>query len=165
MSAKDRIQEYIDSKGITVYRLESEAGLSKGYWSKTKNISSDILSKISRVYSDIDMNWVINGHVEMFKDTEPISAEMKLPEVPKVESGDSSAINSLLEIIKNQSNALKEIALNEDKKRFKEQEEIKREISILHKILDDQDKMLQGAYEKLERLESDNKVYKQKNVG
>ena len=40
MTIKEKIQKYIDYKGISVYRLEAEAGLSKGYWGKTKNKGS-----------------------------------------------------------------------------------------------------------------------------
>lgn len=36
MVVKDKIQQYLDYKGISAYRLEADAGLSKGYWGKTK---------------------------------------------------------------------------------------------------------------------------------
>ena len=46
MTVKDRIQQYIEYKGISVYRLEASAELSKGYWAKTKSISADVVMKL-----------------------------------------------------------------------------------------------------------------------
>lgn len=36
MNAKDRIQQYIDYKGISNSKFEIEVGLSNGYWRKYK---------------------------------------------------------------------------------------------------------------------------------
>lgn len=70
MTAKDRIQQYIEIKGISIYRLEADAGMSKGYWAKTKNISAEVLQKISRIYSDISPIWLLTGQGEMIKKQE-----------------------------------------------------------------------------------------------
>lgn len=67
MDAKERIQQYINFKGISVYRLEADANMSKGYWSKTKSVSADVIMKISRVYSDISADWLLRGEGEMIK--------------------------------------------------------------------------------------------------
>lgn len=67
MTVKDRIQEYIDYKGISIYRLEASAGLSKGYWAKTKSISADVVMKISRIYTDISTDWLLRGEGEMLR--------------------------------------------------------------------------------------------------
>ena len=70
MTIKEKIQKYIDYKGISVYRLEAEAGLSKGYWGKTKSISADIAMKISRVYGDMSTEWLLRDKGEMIKNAE-----------------------------------------------------------------------------------------------
>ncbi len=67
MSTKERIQQYIEYKGITIYRLELDAGLSKGYWAKTKSISADTAMKISVVYGDISAEWLLRGDGDMIK--------------------------------------------------------------------------------------------------
>lgn len=67
MDAKDRISKYIDFKGISVYKLEVDAGFSNGYWRKTKSISANAVENILRVYSDLDPVWVITGVGEMIK--------------------------------------------------------------------------------------------------
>lgn len=65
MEVKDRINKYIEYKGITVYRLEASTGMSKSYWTKTRNISADVLSKIACLYSDISAEWLLRGKGDM----------------------------------------------------------------------------------------------------
>lgn len=79
MTIKDRIQQYIDYKGISIYRLEASAELSKGYWAKTKSISADVVMKISRIYTDISSEWLLRGEGEMIK------GEMLKSSTPKEE--------------------------------------------------------------------------------
>lgn len=67
MTIKEKIQKYIDFKGISVYRLEADAGLSKGYWGKTKSISAEVAMKISRVYSDMSTEWLLRDNGEMIR--------------------------------------------------------------------------------------------------
>lgn len=67
MNAKDRIQQYIDYKGISNSKFEIEVGLSNGYWRKTKSISSSVVEKILRIYSELNPLWVLTGEGEMLK--------------------------------------------------------------------------------------------------
>lgn len=79
MTIKEKIQKYIDYKGISVYRLEAEAGLSKGYWGKTKSISADIAMKISRVYGDMSTEWLLRDKGEMIKNAEREQKQSRFP--------------------------------------------------------------------------------------
>lgn len=65
MSIKERIQKYLDYKGIKTATMEREVGLSNGYWRKTKSISANIVSDILRVYSDLSDRWVLFGEGAM----------------------------------------------------------------------------------------------------
>lgn len=59
MSIKDRIQQYLDYKGIKPGSLEKAANLSNGYWRKTKSISAEVASNILRLYSELSAEWVL----------------------------------------------------------------------------------------------------------
>ncbi len=61
MDIKERIQKYLDSKGIKTASFEREVGLSNGYWKKTKSISANIVSDILRTYSDLSSDYVLKG--------------------------------------------------------------------------------------------------------
>lgn len=78
MTVKDRIQQYIDYKGISIYRLEASAELSKGYWAKTKSISADVVMKISRIYTDISTDWLLRGEGEMLNHNNNEEEEPKI---------------------------------------------------------------------------------------
>lgn len=84
MTVKDRIQQYIEYKGISVYRLEASAELSKGYWAKTKSISADVVMKISRIYTDLSSEWLLRGEGSMLKEDKTgvtLLSHSKVPEV------------------------------------------------------------------------------------
>ena len=61
MDVKERIQKYLDSKGIKNTTFEREVGLSNGYWKKTKSISANVVADILRKYSDLSSDYVLKG--------------------------------------------------------------------------------------------------------
>lgn len=65
MDAKRRISEYLKYKGISIYRLEADSEMSKGYWYKTKSISAEVLTRIACVYSDLSAEWLLRGKGDM----------------------------------------------------------------------------------------------------
>ena len=74
MNIKERIQKYLDSKKIKVATFEREVGLSNGYWRKTKSISADMLASVLNRYSDLSIDYVINGVEPMlccYKNSDP----------------------------------------------------------------------------------------------
>lgn len=66
-TVKDRISLYLENKGIIEYRFERDLDLSKGYFNKAKNPSSDVLVKLSGIYSDLSTEWLIRGEGPMLK--------------------------------------------------------------------------------------------------
>lgn len=103
MTVKDRIQQYIDYKGISIYRLEASAELSKGYWAKTKSISADVVMKISRIYTDISTEWLLRGEGEMIKDEKLKSSSSKEEAAPITPERLLSIIESQQRTIENLS--------------------------------------------------------------
>lgn len=67
MAAKERIQEYLDYKGISTYKLECAIGKSRSYWANTKSISAVTVETILEIYDDLDPAWVITGKGSMLK--------------------------------------------------------------------------------------------------
>lgn len=67
MNVKERVNQYIDYKGINVNAFESSIGASKSYWRNTKNISAEILAEVVRVYSDLSAEWLLRGEGNMLK--------------------------------------------------------------------------------------------------
>lgn len=67
MSVKEKVNQYIDYKGINVNAFESSIGASKSYWRNTKNISAEILAEVVRVYSDLSAEWLLRGEGNMLK--------------------------------------------------------------------------------------------------
>lgn len=64
---RERISQYLSYKNISDYRFEKDLDLSKGYWNKAKNPSSEILNKISGIYTDLSAEWLLRGEGEMLK--------------------------------------------------------------------------------------------------
>lgn len=64
---RERISQYLSYKNISDYRFEKDLDLSKGYWNKAKNPSSEILNKISGIYTDLSDEWLLRGEGEMLK--------------------------------------------------------------------------------------------------
>lgn len=67
MTARERILEYIDFKGVSKYRFYKDVGLANGYLDKFGNMGSDICEKISFQYTDLSIEWLITGNGSMLK--------------------------------------------------------------------------------------------------
>lgn len=75
MKIIERLGEYIHFKGISLNSFDKAIGMSNGYIGKQiKNkasVGSNIIGKISCVYKDLNIEWLITGNGEMIKqDTE-----------------------------------------------------------------------------------------------
>ena len=64
---RERISQYLSYKNISDYRFEKDLDLSKGYWNKANNPASEILNKISGIYTDLSAEWLLRGEGEMLK--------------------------------------------------------------------------------------------------
>jgi phage repressor protein C with HTH and peptisase S24 domain len=95
MTARKRILEYIESKGITKYRFYKDIGLSNGYLDKEGSIGSDICEKISYQYKDLSLEWLITGLGSMLKAKETVqevSIKEKSNIIPIDFAGDVDAV-------------------------------------------------------------------------
>ncbi|HEY4195237.1 MAG TPA: hypothetical protein VGM63_06865 [Mucilaginibacter sp.] len=70
MEIIDRIYNYLNIKKINASEFEKACKISNGYLSNrgkngTRGIGSDILEKIYKTYSDLNLIWLITGDGEM----------------------------------------------------------------------------------------------------
>lgn len=71
MTARERIQKYLDYRGITGYRFEKEIGKSKGTWASCKNPTAEFLCKVVDIYTELSAEWLLRGEGEMIKSKSP----------------------------------------------------------------------------------------------
>lgn len=62
---KDRIYEYINHKGMTIYGFEMALGKTKSYLRNSQNVSSEMLAVICRTFPDINPEWILLGVGDM----------------------------------------------------------------------------------------------------
>lgn len=67
MTVKERINQFIDYKGIKINSFETSIGVSKSYWNNTQKVSAEVVGEILRVYSELSAEWVMTGQGEMIK--------------------------------------------------------------------------------------------------
>lgn len=76
-----RIKEYIDYKNITIAEFERNVGMSNATFSKAlKNngaIGSDKIENIIKVYSDINLEWLMTGNGTMLLSEQEASQELQ----------------------------------------------------------------------------------------
>ncbi len=78
MGVVQRLQQFIDIKGISKYRFYQESGLSNGFLDKGENIGSDKCEKIIYTYPEINIDWLLTGRGSMLKsESVPLMGEQE----------------------------------------------------------------------------------------
>ena len=67
MGVVQRLQQFIEIKGISKYRFYQETGLSNGALDKGENLGSDKCEKILYVYPELNAEWLLTGRGSMLK--------------------------------------------------------------------------------------------------
>lgn len=67
MGVVQRIQQFIEIKGISKYKFYQEAGLSNGALDKGENMGSDKCEKIIYAFPELDPDWLLTGRGSMLK--------------------------------------------------------------------------------------------------
>lgn len=93
-----------NSDDVSIASIEKALGKSNGYLKNTENYSFDIVSKLTKMFPDLNMNWVFGEEKNMLKTkTSPNSKEKE--DGKKIEV-DADSIMSLLEVIRNKQDDL-----------------------------------------------------------
>jgi hypothetical protein len=68
MNTKERLRIFVEYKGLGRNHFEELVGISSGYLStKSPSVGSEIIEKISRIYHDLNVEWLVTGHGKMIK--------------------------------------------------------------------------------------------------
>ena len=82
MNAKDRIIKYLDSKGLSIAKMESELGWGNGGFAKTKSISTEKTIEFLLRFSDVSAEWLLLGEGDMIKTFNDNTELVTKPRIP-----------------------------------------------------------------------------------
>lgn len=159
----DRIKQYIDYKGITMYSLEKAVGLNIGTFSRAvrngTTVNSDKIELIAKHYPDLNPVWLLTGEGNMLRYA---SEEQTAP--PPSTAPKTRAATSELEQLRNEVAKLnREIGkqeglleasqaqLEETKSKLAERD---KEVGELHKELGDHKALLAEVLTELKQYQS-----------
>ena len=80
MGTVQRLQQFIENKGISKYRFYQESGLSNGSLDKGENIGSDKCEKILYAFPDLNSDWLLTGRGPMLKSDAVLINEPEMKE-------------------------------------------------------------------------------------
>lgn len=164
---KKRLSIFLKKIGSNNNQFVVKMGYTQGFLNSKGGISESKLMEISKTYSQLNMNWLLTGDGEMTKNIPESDAQndIQLPEVPEANKSETETIKSLLSVISDQANILKQVTSNKEQKHIEEQKEMFNKIEFLQKSLDNQGKYLQTLCKKIDDLISENNIPGQKKVG
>lgn len=124
MSVKERLLEYLSSKGINANAFENSISVSKSYLRNTKNISAEVVSETLRVYSDLSAEWLLRGEGSMYK-----SKNEEINKGPHSQHISPQRYETLVNLLAEVTEDLKETVI-ENQKLYEEIEELKMRLKI-----------------------------------
>ena len=78
MTVNDRIRLYLDSKGISYPDAERIADIGRSSISKGSNMTTALLCKFVRTYTDVSAEWLLNGTGAMLKDADSKESDQNI---------------------------------------------------------------------------------------
>lgn len=167
------INKLVDDSNLSRGAFADMVGISRSNFSKILNgnypCGEGVINKIV-LATGVNKEWIKTGCGDMYNVQENIirqsTNQIEMPSVPTldVKEEGGAVIPSLLSIIKDQGEALKDIALNNDKQRLEEQVHLLNEIQGLKEALESQQKAFKIFCQKLDDLISQSNLPKQKKV-
>lgn len=123
---KKRLSIFLKKIGSNNNQFVVKMGYTQGFLNSKGGISESKLMEISKTYSQLNMNWLLTGDGEMTKNILESDAQndIQLPEVPEANKSETETIKSLLSVISDQANILKQVTSNKEQKHIEEQKEI-----------------------------------------
>lgn len=73
MDIKDRFLEFVRYKGLSKRKFQDSIGVSNSYIQNiAKGISADVLNRITKMYPELNTDWLVTGEGEMLKQNSSI---------------------------------------------------------------------------------------------
>ena len=101
MGTIERFKEYLDYKGITNFKAETDCGLSNGLIKNalkaSSSLGSDKLEKILNAYPDLSAEWLLRGIGSMIKgEGKAVELENRIAKISKDKAHQEQAYEILL---------------------------------------------------------------------
>ncbi|MDR0831006.1 MAG: helix-turn-helix domain-containing protein [Prevotellaceae bacterium] len=106
----ERIRFFLKSKKITIQSFEKSIGRTNRYLGHTESPTSNVLADIMRVYSELNIEWLITGNGEM-KKTENVQKNDVFQENSSVFIGNNNKKSTIEVNYDTQKNLIVEKAL------------------------------------------------------
>lgn len=78
MSIKEKIQNYLEYKGVTPTAAERELGWGVGAFTKAKSITAERAKEFLLLYNDLSAEWLFRDEGEMLKGKSSASIEKEV---------------------------------------------------------------------------------------
>ena len=120
---------------------------------KIPAVPDNILTEIIQTYNTVNAEWLLTGKGEMLKNISENSETLNIqtPQVPEIDKNETEIIPSLLSIIKNQGETLKNAISHKEEKYIEQQIKIIEEIETLKNILESRTKEFEILLRKLDQ--------------
>lgn len=104
MNTTTRLKEYLDYRGIAMYKAEKDCGLSNGLIGNALKvgsaIGSDKLEKILNVYLDLSAEWLLRGTGSMIRgEGKAVELEQKIATMSKGKPNKDAAYDVILSMV------------------------------------------------------------------
>ena len=141
MGVVQRLNQFIEIKGISKYRFYQQTGLSNGALDKGDNLGSDKCEKIYYAFPEINLVWLLTGQGEMLKSNETVANNQSI----KGNSNNMIGENGSISVDDKDSKAFNAI-LAEYNERLKKQEE------YIQSLLEEQKSLHQQISKLIDKL-------------
>ena len=127
MKLIDRLQLYIEYKGISLNAFDKSIDASNGYIGKqiknSGSVGGDVLEKIFCIYNDLNPEWLCTGNGEMIRNGKAQINESGRPPNSELLAEKDKRIEDLYKVIEIQARLIDKLESSENKKSSSQDEQ------------------------------------------
>lgn len=169
-SINERFGEILKYKKISIKEAALALGKTDVYIRKIlrpgESFGIEPVIAILNSFPDVNGDWMLTGRGEMLKNISGNSEALniQIPTVPEIDKNDPDVMLSLLSIIKEQGETLKDAVSNKNQKYIEQQTKILEGIETLKNIVERREKEYEILLKKIDQVISANNISGQKKV-